>query len=202
MAQSETDICNLALGHLGSGKQIADLNKERSAEANSCRTFYAQARDELLRDTEWPFATKVATLALVTNNPTTEWAFSYQYPSDCWYARRIPSASRTDTRESRIPYRIRYGASGAEIYTDMCSAQLEYTVKVTDPTRFPPDFVQALALRLAAYIAPSLTGGDPYKMRQAALDLFSMSLDIAQSAAFNEEQPDVDPTAESIRARN
>lgn len=196
------EICNLALSHIGVGKEIASLDTEKSEEAQACRRFYDQARLATLRDFEWPFATKFTTLGLVTNNPTAEWAFSYQYPSDCLHFRRILSGVRNDTRQSRVPFRLTYGASGQEIYTDKDLAQAEYTVDVSDSSRFPADFALALSFRLAAYIAPRLTGGDPFKLGDRSMQLYSLEISRAKATAVNEEQEEQDPDSEFVRGRS
>lgn len=197
---SKVGIFNLALSHLSHAKAVAS-DTEISEEAAACRRFYDQALEEVLRDFPWPFATKLAALGLVETDPNDEWGYSYQVPSDCLLFRRILSGTRNDSRQSRVPYRIAYGTSGAVIFTDAEDAQGEYTVRVTDTARFAPDFVQALALLLAAYIAPTVTGGDPFKLGQRALQLYQYTLTKAQANAANEEQAEQEPEAETIRAR-
>lgn len=85
---SSTEISNMALSHLAISREIAALDTERSQEAQACRRFYETVRKTVLRDYPWPFATKFATLALVEDDPNSEWDFSYRYPSDCLNARR------------------------------------------------------------------------------------------------------------------
>lgn len=198
---SEIEICNMALAHIGVSIPIANLD-EASKEAQACKLFYAQTRDAVLRDFAWPFAGRFVALALVEEDPTGEWAFSYRYPTDAHTIRRILNpATRNDSRQSRIPYRLANDAEGLVILTDQEDAEAEYTFKVTNPGWFAPDFVSALALRLAADIAPQLTGGDPFKMGERALKLYAVQIGFARSNAANEEQPDETPDAEAIRAR-
>jgi hypothetical protein len=109
---SDTEIANLAISHLGTGKVITDLETDRSQEAEVCRTFYEIGRDKTLRGYRWPFATKFAELNLVEEDPTTEWEFSYRYPADCLMLRRIIGSSRVEVRSSKIPYKIGKDASG------------------------------------------------------------------------------------------
>jgi hypothetical protein len=78
MATSKTEIVNYSLRHLGQGKTIADLDTEFSAEAKACRAFFNEARDMTLSAYHWSFASKYATLGLVAEDPTTEWAYSYR----------------------------------------------------------------------------------------------------------------------------
>lgn len=137
--QSQVAICNLALHHLATGKQITSLT-EKSEEARVCNVFYDQVKDEVLRDFAWPFATVTVTLELVQQQPTFEWGYSYRMPSDCLAARRILNGTlavgpfpntfnplgpyptplgRVLTAQTRIPYRVMADASGGLIYTDI-----------------------------------------------------------------------------------
>lgn len=193
-------IYNMALSHLGVGKEVADV-EEDSEEAAALNRFYEQARDEMLRAFPWPFATKIAALALVEEDPNDEWSFSYSVPSDCLALRRILSGSRNDSRQDRVPYREAYGTAGAVIFTDMEDAELEYTVRVSDAGRFAPDFAQALACLLASYVAPRLTAGDPNGLGKRALQLYQYYVSRAQAQALNEEQAEEEPQSEFVRGR-
>lgn len=199
---SPEEICNLAITHLGIGKEIASLDSEKSQEAMACRRVFDTARIATLRDFEWPFATKFAALGLVKADPTCEWSFSYQYPSDCLHFRKILSGKRNDDRQSRVPYRLAYGTSGQEIYCDLESAEAEYTVDVEDSGRFPEDFVIALSFRIAFMVAPRLTAGDPFKLGDRARTLYDIEVSRAKATAVNEEQEEEDPDSEFIRGRN
>lgn len=197
---TDVQICNMALGHLGIGKQIASLT-EKSAEAAACNRFYEQSRDEVLRDFPWPFATKILALGLIEEDPNDEWDFSYRYPSDCMNFRRILSGTRNDSRQTRVSYRLANDVSGRLIYTDEEDAVGEYTEHVTDTALFPPDFVSTVSMILAAYIAPGLTAGDPFKMGERAIKLYEYQRNKAQGNATNEEQNEEQPDSEFIRER-
>lgn len=196
-----TEAANLALSHLGSGKTISDLETEQTAEAKAIRAFYSIVFKMVLRDYPWPFATKISSLALIKTNPNTEWGYSYQYPSDCEYARRILGVSRNESNEERVPYKIFNVDSGRAIFTDIENAALEYTMMVEDFTKIPSDFIMAFSFKLAYYIAPQITAGDPMKMGDRARVNYELELSNAKSAAFNEEQQDVPPQSELVRMR-
>lgn len=198
---SKVGIVNLALGHLAVGKEIANLETEKSEEARAGRRFYDVALKVVLRDFPWPFATRITALALVEEEPNTEWGYSYRYPSDCLYFRRILSGLRNDSRQSRAPYRVARDASGLLIFTDQQDAEAEYTILANAPQFYPPDFELALSYYLASLMAPHVTGGDHFKLGERALQLYSLHLSTAQSNAGNEEQAEEEPEAESIRAR-
>jgi hypothetical protein len=198
---SKTAICNMALGHLGVGQAVANVDTERSAEANACRTYYDAALEATLAAFAWPFATKIDDLALVEADPNDEWAYSYQVPSDCLEMRRLLSGIRNDSRDTRVPYRIAHGTTGQVIFTDLENAQAEYTVRVTDTNRFASLFALALSFRLASYIAPKVTSGDPYKLGDRAMRFFDYEVSAAEASAANGEQPDQEPDSEFIRTR-
>lgn len=198
---TDVEICNLALSHLGSGKQIGDLETERSAEANACRQFFDTARDKALRDFEWPFATKFVDLSLIEEDPTTEWAYSYQYPSDCLFFRRILSGLRNDTTDSEVKFKIVSHGTSQAIYTDQSEAEAEYTRSALDNENFPSDFANMCALLLAFYIAPRIAAADPFKRGDRCYQLYMIERSESETNAANEEARDVEPETDSVRAR-
>ncbi len=197
---SKIGIWNQAVSALGIGEDIASAT-ERSAEARACNLFYDEVVKEVLRDFAWPSATAIVALALVEEDPNDEWAYSYQYPTDCLMARRILSGERTDTRDSRVPYRIVKSSTGRIIYSDAQDAELEYTAYDNDPNNYPSDMSSAIAYLLAVKIAPRLTKGDPFSQQEKNMKLYVYALKKAQANAANEEQPDVEPDPEILRAR-
>jgi len=198
---STTEIANLVLNHCAVGKTISNLETEQSEAARAIRRVYDIALDVTLRDFAWPFATKIAALALVAEEPNTEWGYSYRYPSDCLEMRRILSGVRNDTRQSRAPYKIAQDSAGLLIFTDEEDAQAEYTVRMTDPQRYPADFTLALSFYIAAIAAPTLTAGDQFKLGDRAGKMYAFEIARATTRGFNEEQPEELPEAEAIRAR-
>lgn len=202
IVSSNTQICNLALSHLGNANEINNLETEKTAEAISCRRYYTIALGKILEDFNWPFSTKFADLALVEEDPTDEWSFSYRYPSDCLNFRRIPSGIRNDTRQSRIPYKIGQDDQGYLIFTDQSEAQAEYTVNVTDVTRFSSSFALALSYLLAFLITPRSSGSDRFNIGKQMYSLYEKEIENARLGALNEEQPDLEPESEFIRARD
>jgi len=199
---SKTEIANMAISHLGIGKEIANLETEQSSEASACRRFYDSARKAVLGDIYWSFATKFATLNLIESSPNDEWDYSYRYPTDCLDFRRILSGMRQDTANSRIIYKLGQDTSGRLIYTDQENAEAEYTVNVEDPGLFTEEFILALSFRLASYIAPRITGGDPFKMKEEMLGQYEIELGKAKKKNLNEENLDRIPQSEFITTRS
>lgn len=194
---SKTEVCNLAIRHCGSSATIANIDED-SQEANACDAFYDICLDELQRDFKWPFTTVIATLAVVEEDPNDEWAFSYQYPTACLRFDRILSGIRNDNRQSRIPYRR---IEGNLVLCDLEDAVAEYGSRVTDTSKWPPDFLMSFSYRLAAYICPQITGGDPFKITDRCMQLFAMANSKARANAVNEEQDEEVPESDLIRSR-
>lgn len=199
---SKTEICNLALSHLGIGKEISNIDTDTSEEGSACRRFYDTVRDGVLRQIQWPFSRKFRDLSLIEEEPTSEWAYSYRYPSDCLDVRRIISPLRKDNQDSRIEYIIGQDDSGLIIYCDEADAAIEYTVRSDTPSKYPPDFMMALSLRLAFYIAPRLTKGDPFGLRQVVSQMYGAAIRDAAAASFNEQEEGRLPESEFIRGRD
>ena len=198
-------IFNMALSAVGVGAEVQS-ETEDTTEANACRRFFTQCRDELLAEFTWPFATKTAELALVETDPTTEWSYSYRYPEDCLKVQRILGPSRNPSRDTRVPYLIRAdGDGGLLLYTDWQDLEngtfLEYTYRNEDTSQWTLHFVKAMAYQLPTYIGSRESDGDPMKLADRSDTLAARSRAIAQSAAANEEQPEELPESEFIRAR-
>lgn len=204
---SRTSVCNMAIGHLGIGTTISDIDTDQSAEAKACRRFYETVTKTAMRGYDWPFCTKLSSLGLLTErdvdatHPTTEWQFSYAYPSDCQIFKRIPSGARNDTLDSRVKYRILIVGSSKVILTDFEDALCEYVFYNETIEQWPADFVLAHSFLLASFVAPSITGGDPFKRGAAALQSYQWMINDAKSTSQNEEQRDAQPESEFTTGR-
>lgn len=218
---SQLQICNNALAHLAVGRVITTSILEETEQARACNRFYDQCRDEILRDFNWPFARKYAALIVVAGTDalppvpaSPDWQYAYRMPVDCLRPRRIPSGNRREVEATRVPFWVGQDQNGALIYTDFAPQdatatsvalpQLEYTVTFPNPgdeALFAPDFAQMFSLLLAVYIAPAVTGGDPYKLGQRAMQMYEWARQRAQNNAFGAQQFDFPPESEFVRAR-
>lgn len=199
---SKIQIWNMALAHLGHGKQVASAD-ERSPEALACKLFWEQVVDEVLGDYPWTFTRKVEALALVDTftAETAEWTYSYRVPSDCLSIRRILSGVRKDTNDSVVSFVTGQDDQGDLIFTDAEDAEAEYTARIEDASKFPAKFAQALALLLAVYVSPRITSGDRSGLREQAAQLYAGTLAKAQSNDSAKGRPDPEPDSEYIRGR-
>lgn len=182
---TDVDICNLALTHVGDIATVTAINPpDGSIQAGYCATFYPIARDALLSQHPWDFATRRVALALLTN-VWPEWDYAYQLPSDCLTPLEIlpPDAiddfsqSLTPTVDLAFPnvaylnpvfggyvpqhFECERDASGNQvILSDQQYAVLRYTYTATDTGFYPAQFVMALSYQLAAMLAGPLLKGD------------------------------------------
>lgn len=194
---SIVDICNFALLHIGAGAPIASLS-EHSTEAKTCARIFDIARDSVLRDHDWNFATKHITLAQIETD-SEEWAYRFAYPNDCLKARRIISGQK---RASSHKFKVATDTDtqNRTILCDVNPAILEYTVRAQNSESYDPLFVEALSLRIASFIAFSLTGKT--RLRNDALNLYQEIIASARLADAQEgkaEDP-VDPEWLSARS--
>jgi len=143
---SEVAICNLALQDLGRGLMITALD-ENSQAARACRLRYPYARDACLRAYDWNFAAARASLPALAAAPAFRFAHAYQLPTDCLFVREVLGGGA-------YPWTV----EGGKLLTDMSAPlNVTYTRAETSPALFDPLFAEALAARIAADVAVSLT---------------------------------------------
>lgn len=156
MATSDVSICNLGLVRCGSDPVIISSLNEDSAEARACNAVYTQRRDSLLAMGPWGFATAHVTLALVRQNPNTDWAYEYEYPNDCLAFQRILNPAGRESEPIKFQ-RGRNVAGKNVIWTNLEFAVGEIIQRVTDPNRFSPDFSDTLSWSIAVDVCVPLT---------------------------------------------
>lgn len=226
MATSEADICNKALGRIGITEYIEDIDgTDQSEEAETCAVFYEDLRDLCLAAFPWPFATLRATLNVKSDEPYRDgWRKVFALPEDCLKARKIwpaglnvalfnaypylpgqvPPVSmnpRTPRSDQRIPYEIEKSSTDDTrvVLCDLDTPILFYTARMTDPSKFPPEFVDALAYLIASEISTPLKK-DP-KFTTMMWNLYQKKIADAWAAIMQERQEDQPPDSEMITAR-
>ena len=80
MTTSVVEICNSALVHLGA-ELISSLS-DNSDEARACNQFFSGARDHVLTDANWTFATTQAELSKLSSTPLFKYGYAYQLPTN------------------------------------------------------------------------------------------------------------------------
>lgn len=175
---SVSDICNMALSHLGSDSSIVSISPPdtNSTEAGYCARFYPIARREALESHKWTWSKKRVALSQVTN-PSTIWAYAYALPSDCLSPVRVlqqslvdyfdlwPQAGEIVTADSMVLWSERGSADfeieGSVLLTNEPDAVLLYTRDVTDTAKYSGSFTAFLSYLLASYLAGPIIKGNP-----------------------------------------
>jgi hypothetical protein len=216
---SEVEICNLALAHIGDSATVSSIDPpEGSSQSEHCARFYPMARDVLLDDHTWSFATRRVVLAELTNESTT-WLYAYAVPNDCLDVISILSSTATNdyngTNSSQDVYyytspayspqefAIEVDSTGADvIYTNQADAVCRYTTSVTDTAKFPPLLVMAISYQLASFLCgPVIKGETGSAMATKFLQLAQTFLSKAKSSDSMQRQIKVDHQVSWIAGR-
>lgn len=150
MNRSDTDICNLALGHLGEGR-ITSLDED-SAAARACALHYEQTRDQVLRSHRWNFAQRRAVLSRLSDAPAFGWSFQYELPADCLRVLEINDSEFGDVISDA------YVVEGRALLTNAETINMVYVQRIEDVGQFDALFVEALALKLAVILSETIRG--------------------------------------------
>lgn len=199
MATDAVQLCNLALLRVGVKDFIESLTED-TVQGQACNVAYALCLDTALASAPWPFATKRATLSLLTDVARTDWDYCYQVPTDCLRALFVVSASGRNPRaDQRTPFEVEANGTGLILLTDTEDAELVYTARVTTVPRFSPLFADALAWLLASELVLGLAVKP--ELGRACLERYQLALSKAATAAANERQADAPPVPEWIAGR-
>lgn len=215
------DICNMALSSIRGGK-INSIN-ESSIQAEQCKLWYETTRDQVLEDAPWGFGTQIAVLDVLDPNifKLFNWAYAYQYPSDClridrlilnWESvqsggseiasRRYCSGMPQPDLNPPVQYKI-FDVDGTKVIAaNDPELRAEYSVKQTDPGKYHAALVVAIAQLLASNIAIAIAGEEKgAKLKKDALSLYQHYIDNAIARDLNERyQPQ--PDSEFITVRS
>ena len=170
-------ICNIALSRVTAPRMQAITDATR--EARECNLIYDFNRDLVLSEYDWTFARESVALALDDDASATGWDLAYSLPADCLAPRRLYNALGDDAEP--IPFEIR----GRVLFTNEIDAELIYTKRVTDATKYDAAFSDALAWRLAADLAVPLKNS--LTLQQNRMQMYQMSIGKASAKNTSEE---------------
>lgn len=197
MATSKIQIWNIALTRIGV-KDFIVGEDEASDEASVMKLHHDLAVEKVLSDFPWPFAIEYKTLGMVEENPNDEWMYSYRYPHDCVFVRRILTPEIGKVNPNPPPFAIGSDNDGRLIFTDREDAAIAYTKRVTDAGLYSVRFIDALSWYLAWCAAPlSRIPG----IVNTTWQMYSKIIREAASMDGNEQQQSEPADAEHIRAR-
>ncbi len=186
MAQSEVQICNLALVKIGVSRLIEALT-EQTNEARLCALMYPVVRDEILAGFAWSFARKHLVLTpLADYTPPSGWSYGCLLPTDCLKARKLWYGDEQELPAQSLPFTL----AGNVLLTNEEAPELVYTYQVTDPTLFPPLFTNALSWGLAVQLATPLS---------ARAELATLAAQTAPAALLQAQAADLQQRHDAIK---
>lgn len=174
---SPADVVNLSLQRIGYPGRIGNIFDGSEASKDSL-DIYSQTRDAMLRDGDWPFASRSVAATLLKSapalgyfppntwnaatNPPQPWKYEYGWPDDCLKIRACKPQVYFVPNFSPQPYLFAisndngYTPAQRVILSNVQDAMLIYTGQVTDPLTWPQDFIEAFAAALGQRLAASL----------------------------------------------
>jgi len=196
---SEVQICNIALTRI-KVNPIQSLT-QTGKEARDCSTFYPVARDSVLREHKWSFATKRLSLALL-DETYVGWTYAYQYPTDCLSFREIWNDNVTSSMVTKVDFEVAVNSDldRTVILTNKEDAVGIYTAAITDANLFDSVFIDALSFRLASDLAISLRAN--LKLQETMTRAYQQQISQAKSADVKELSKKPNDANSFVGARN
>ncbi len=149
MATANVDIANSALAKLGAPQIVALTDTGRAAVLINAR--FESLRKKLLSSHPWNFATRRVALALTANTPSYEFTAEFLLPSD------VLRVLDTDLPHLD-PWEVEFNVDNNKVLLCNSSAvKIKYIKDITDPTKFPAYFEEALAWLIASDCAYAIT---------------------------------------------
>ena len=196
---SQIDICNLALNHLGM-KGITSLT-ENNPSAIALNNYYNPCRDDTLSDYNWPFANVKAALVSVSDDVLElEWDYIYVYPTQALAIWNVYDESTVDNKwEQEFETSFQVTENRRVICSNLETAYVEYTRRLTDTSIYSPRFVMVFSYKLAASMAHTLTGD--VDMGIKLLDIYNMYLGEAKRLGYQERKKKPKQTSSYVNSR-
>jgi len=158
---SPVDICNLALSYLGAEPISAIDGTDTSGNAQLCARVYPIAKRNVLEESVWTFATGRGTSDTPsTASPEYGYAFAHDVPQNTLNVVEVTADKKSG---KNAPIDLDWRLEGWQILCDAESIAFKYIADVdpaddgTESDQFSNKFVTALAYRIAAELAPTIT---------------------------------------------
>ena len=197
---SKAQIYNLALGALLLSRQIINTDTDPSNEAKMLNLHWDIALNSSLQDMDLDSTSTRATLQLIAQDPIPGWHYSYLYPANCSFFRRIPGHhvhGQPDCRYTAERKHITIINSQKVILTNKREAIAEYI-----PSDFPistliAPAVMTIAYKLAWLASPLVTGKGALQLKKELEQKYMAFKAEAQQQDSRENFNFVDPAIES-----
>lgn len=159
-ADSEVAVCNRGLQKIGE-RQIMSLD-DKSQQATECKRLYSILRDRIQGEYAWNFCKTRASLPALADAPAFGFSKQFNLPTD--FLRLL------DVRTSS-----KWSLEGGKILTDSGSPlEIIYVARVTDTTKFSPEFTEVFASLIAVELVEIFTQSNQKK--QLLLEQYELQL--------------------------
>lgn len=155
MSLSKAQIFNITLNILGVSNPLEnpEANDNRAILLNN---YYELARDYVLKDFDWNFASAYKQLSLKkVDYDFSNYKYVYDYPNDCICARDIFIKNNYDLQKFCVSS---FDDGQKVILTNLEEAILRYTRRVDKEIYFSCEFAMALAHYLASLTSSVIVG--------------------------------------------
>lgn len=156
MTISKAQIFNITLNILGVSTPLENANYTKDNRAILLNNYYELARDYVLKDFDWNFASTYRELSLRGDADSySQSKYCYDYPNDCICARDLLEKGSNKLNRFFVSC---LNDGQKVIYTDTSSAVLRYTRRVEKEVYFSCEFSMALSYYLASLTSSVITG--------------------------------------------
>lgn len=186
---SKVEIANMALMQLG--VEPITAFSDNTSYARKINKIWDYAVDAVLSAGAWSTVTYRQALAATVDEPTYEYAYQYQLPTNPEFLVLLSvSDGQTPVRE--------YVIEGDKLLTDVSPIYIKYVGRQTDTTLYGPNLTKALVAYIMFMLAKSVTGSiseagfyekryDKVLMEALAADGVPGLPDIFTSTVFTED---------------
>ena len=169
---TEVSICSNALRRLGDNP-ITSLTDD-TERARLCNSFYADARDAVLRLHPWNFAITRTSLAQLSDTPSYGFAYQYSLPTNP-YCLRVLAMEYED-----YIFKVEnYSTQGRVLLTNESTAKILYVARITDTIQFDALFVDVLTAKLSVDLCYPITNS--VSLQEKMQKLYQSKLSDARS---------------------
>ena len=142
MANSDVEICNMALDDLGTGN-IISFDEQYNDNAKLCKRWYEVTRKSLLKDLNASFAIKRDVLAALSSTPAYGRTYEFLLPNDCLKLLNINGP--LDEQDYQIE-------GNKILYDSDDPLYIRYVSDFKEVNKFDDEFKECLAIYIATNI--------------------------------------------------
>lgn len=173
MAIGPVQLSNLALYKIGEKKPLTTW-PDPSTNGTLCYQFFDTVMDEVLESEDWKCARASAELAQLSDSPTLEEEYEYQYalPNDCLLPRIVCD-------ENGTKFATKWEVEGRNILSGEDEVYLKYTKREIDLNIWTPTLRKVFVLKLAIELVTPI-GKSRAILQNLALELTEIAIPQAE----------------------